>query len=87
MKIGDKVYCIKTNISRIQIIAGTELNVKGHIYTIDGIEHTAIKTSCELPYSICVYTLTESDYMFNKYFITLKQLRKEKLKKINDSNL
>jgi len=90
MKVGDKVYCIKDNISD----AGEEYE---HVYHLNGNVYTILRCNSKL-----IYTTTENQYgdeyyswyvesneykIFSNYFITEKEQRKLKLEKLNEKSI
>jgi ABC-type dipeptide/oligopeptide/nickel transport system ATPase component len=79
MKVGNKLICIRNKETN---------NIKGSIYKILEIEADAISVSDE-PNSdhfnwFCPY-YKDCCWVFSYYFITIKEQRKQKLKKINES--
>lgn len=86
MKKGDKIYCIKTRPG-----INYNLNTINNYYEIIKIYNNIISVSCDKnKYHIsCQYSLANDlDYMylFNDYFLTIRDIRKEKIKKINNFN-
>lgn len=82
MKVGDKVYCIKSIIKyNFFFIIGNSYKIKNvsnnnkTIFILDDNNVT-------MPFEI--YYPNDDFYKFNEYFITHKQLRKQKLEKINE---
>lgn len=74
MKIGDKIFCIKSKLNH---------NTKGKTYKIFHINNiNEILVTTNDWYLGNVYNTT--DYKFEDYFVTEKQLRKLKLEKLND---
>jgi len=90
MKVGDKVYCIKTRTGVIDT-----LNTEGVTYEILKIniqnQYKQVSISCDITkYHIMVHYMYKSDepskfYMFDEYFMSPKETRKRKLKKINNA--
>ena len=95
MKEGDKIYCIKNNYGYLDFDNDNALlNEKGKFYRIDNIGEYRVLVTCNT-HHLCEYYLFEnknerSEYcnwnrgIFYDYFITEQQLRKEKIKKINN---
>jgi len=81
MKPGDKVYCVKNRIN----ILGKSLSTKDNYYTILDIEHNLIKISSDI-HDYCYYALSYElgCYTAQEFFISIPQLRKLKLDKLND---
>lgn len=86
MKVGDKLYCIND-----RKYIGSPINISGKIYEILAINSykntTTITMSNEIGDQSFYYSLknnTEHYYIYN-YFMTIKEMRKLKLKKINES--
>lgn len=84
MIVGDKILCIESR---------EELNLKNNIYTILSISSDIhdihdIEVSIEksIYYVSAHYSNMNSldNYVFDDYFITLKDIRKLKLKKLNE---
>lgn len=86
MKVGDKVYCIKSR---------DNLNLENRIYTILKIDHNINEIIISIEknkYYICshymYHAITDFDYsehyVFDEFFITLKEQRKLKLEKLNE---
>lgn len=90
MKIGDKVYCIKTYIDQNR----RYVHLKNNFYTIYNIDN--ILTNTERVWINSEPNTTSNGYLgyikigklysnfhyFKDHFITIKELRKQKLKKI-----
>jgi hypothetical protein len=85
MKVGDKVFCKKTN----------ESNTKGKIYNIlivDDDNRITLSTEENKEKiflnkrQFFIYEQVNQWDRFGEFFITLKELRKQKLEKINDRN-
>ena len=82
MKVGDKVYCIKT----LKHYNLTFFN-KGKVYIIAQVRYGNIRISDDVSGS-SEFNLLEpnkDEYKFHEYFITQKEYRKQKLKKINET--
>lgn len=77
---GDKIVCLKDYISREPQKNGTYINyIKNKVYTIDsyhyeGYEHYKIHGE--------FFIVHFSVQLFDKWFITLKESRKNKLKNL-----
>ena len=86
LQVGDKIVCIKGRISH-----GNLYTIKGNIYNILYISSSAITVNCEKPgiidaadYRIYTrYEIENEDYLFKDHFISLKESRKLKLKKLS----
>jgi hypothetical protein len=87
MKVGDEVYCIKSR---------NNLNLKNntyHILKIDNnkndilisVEHNQIHINCHYLYHNTSTLSKKNFYCFEEYFISESELRKLKLKKLNES--
>jgi hypothetical protein len=83
MKVGDKVYCKKTN----------ESNTKGKLYDIliiDDDNRITLSTDKRKHKILLeqrqffIYEQVDHWEKFSDFFITLKELRKKKLEKINN---
>ncbi len=87
MKVGDKVYCTCT---RYDLDSKDHTNDKilteGKYYTISEIEDNFIRITSDLDY-VFNYRKLHSDlfYSFDDFFMTEKEHRKVKLKKIYES--
>lgn len=80
-KIGDKLVCIKN----VNNILGYPLFIKGNIYEI--LDVSKDDDSCDYTINHILHGNEYGDFssdFVNIYFKSLKQLRKEKLEKIND---
>lgn len=98
LKIGDKVYCIKNRADN-HLIYNTKqiIHIKGIFYTITNITESCVAISSEMnsPYDnnknrdykyYLSYKLVDSVYyQFKQYFITIPELRKQKLLKLKKS--
>lgn len=97
-KIGDKVYCIKNRVDN-HLIYNTKqiIHIKGKFYTITNATETCVAVSSEMrsqykntefrnyKYYLS-YKLIDSVYnQFSQHFITITELRKQKLLKINEN--
>ena len=88
MKVGDKVYCKKSNVYFDYVI-----NKKGTIYTVIEISSNTVTLSCEESFSLDTwsYIFGKGGYeiyrvfLFPEHFYTIKEYRKLKLEKINES--
>lgn len=80
LEIGDKVICIKTFNGR----TGFKMTyyVKDNIYIITDNRNNTIDINTNYNIPICFNFNENSYYYFKEYFITLKELRKQKLDKI-----
>lgn len=80
MKIGDKVYCKES------IIRGHYFFIVDKLYEIKSVSNTnktifiSDENNATMPFE--TYYPNDDYYKFNNYFTTLKDLRKEKLKKL-----
>lgn len=82
MKIGDKILCIKDRIN---------YNIKGNTYTILDIKNSDVMVTIEnniyhLQAHYSTYTGT-SVWSLSEHFDIIKIQRKEKLEKLNETNL
>jgi hypothetical protein len=88
MKDGDRLYCIKTNFTN-----GNDVHIRNRFYTIMLIDKTITWVHCEpetMPHGYCGYMTDDKDELYNdfkylsKYFADIKEMRKMKLKKLNE---
>lgn len=87
MKIGDKVYCIRTRLNTDRkIYNNLTILTNGNYYTIIEIGDVFIKVSSDIEHNF-IYRQKNSEifYSFNDYFLTEKETRKQKLNKIYDA--
>lgn len=86
MKVGDKVYCIKSFKYDIELFT---IDNSYLIHTIRDNKVFLYTNYGEEDYYGFSYIKKYSDWeFFNEYFMTEKQyLRKQKLNKLNESNL
>lgn len=89
MKIGEKVYCIKT---RDLSYDGVVLNKSGKIYEVISnnvytSSDNAITISNDINEDSYYYTTVNDGrhYYLYEYFITVKEQRRLKIKKLNDN--
>lgn len=83
MKVGDKLFCYNT----------IELNKKNHYYTIISLSKNRVEVTTEIdPEGTLLsfrkfYINKQIDHWsrFKDHFITLKKVRKIKLKKLNET--
>lgn len=86
MKKGDVVICIKSRSG-----VTSTLLTKGKKYYIKDIDDYNVSTSCdESIYHISCHFIfkgdTRNSYIFSEYFMTIKEDRLNKLKKINEKH-
>lgn len=80
MKIGDKVLCIK---NRFSVVYNKNIFEKNNYYTITKIYSYSV--------DIDEYTFSTTEtngskfWIYSEYFITDKERRKQKLKKLNET--
>ena len=90
LKVGDKVYCVKT--FKKSINGGVTFD-ENKIYTITSVMnnlHVILGLNekldiCQIDYKLNFYFTKYSEYnnfYFYDYFITLNELRKQKLQKL-----
>ncbi len=84
MRVGECVVCIK-DIGDGTYIPELLFYKKGDIYRITGVYPHGVYTIKARTFSF-YFTILHSEqyYYFDDYFITLKECRKNKLKKINE---
>jgi hypothetical protein len=86
MKVGDKILCIKNR---------EKINLKNNTYTIQkiDIDKNQISISVETnQYHICCHYIYQPSskmnkkyyYIFEDYFATKKEIRKQKIQKLNE---
>jgi hypothetical protein len=92
MKTGDKVYCIKS----FKMSTNTDVSFdKNKTYTITAVMnnlHLKMGTTekmdiCQIDYKLNFYSTKYTEYTnfyFYDYFITLPELRKQKLEKLKN---
>jgi len=89
MKIGDTVYCIKNLISH-DMGGSYDVAIKGNYYTIGNIDFDGDNLSVIAIENGLIYLIRShfklDDNFFDYHFITLKQLRKNKLEEIKNRN-
>ena len=86
MKKGDKIYCIKTAYAKSEV-----LNIQDKIYEIDEIGNDFFIVTSEKRKNIipnffnyrAIYYMY-SGRIFSEHFISLKDIRSQKLQKINN---
>jgi hypothetical protein len=89
LQVGEKIVCIKGRISHGNLYA-----IKGKIYNILDIKPSAVLVNCEENGIIEAadyrrytrYEIEHEDYLFAEHFISLKESRKLKLKKLSVIN-
>ena len=86
MKEGDVIICIKKRDA-----ITTTLITKGKKYHIRDIDDYNVTTSCDKNiYHISCHFILKGDpmnsYIFSEYFITMKEHRLNKLRKINEKH-
>ena len=86
MKVGDKIYCIKTVIGKNDLISLENINTEGKFYVIDKVSIDNVLVTCDYELSVCEYRLYGTNSYFYDYFVTEKEYRKLKLEKINKIN-
>ena len=84
MKVGDKIYCIKTCIDKYNLVSLHNLNTEGKYYIIDKVSSDHVLVTCDFDHTVCEYRLYGSNSNFYDYFITEKQYRRFKLQKLNE---
>lgn len=91
-RVGDKVYCIKDKKSPDgKDTVGMILYSKGNFYTIknyrDGNYLDLSSNIDNFSFAFFLYEAVPNIWLFNEYFITLKDLRKQKLQRLYETNL
>ena len=86
LKSGDKIYCTKTLSYN-----GTDHFIQDKIYYIifkdDSMNLIKITDETKKDWHFILEHVSYDKYYFYCYFKPLKQLRKQKLNKLNESNL
>lgn len=75
MKVGDKLICIRT----VRLCF-----MKDEIYTVTKVYEDSYVV---FGYEFYIKSRVNAHYDFDKYFISLKEMRQDKLKKLNDKIL
>ena len=93
LKVGDKVYCIKNLGGEIRVIKKDNFYTIEEVTTYDKVSHTSFEKEKDINVILIhdkrlgrtAFTMERYNYCFYfyDYFITKKELRKRKLKKIN----